>query len=420
MKALVTKRRKPEVVKVGNIAVKIYRRDKRHKLKDKEGKPTGEVVEYRVYEVEDFTTGRRRLHSFSDHEKAEKKANKIAEQLNTGKTVAAAMTDAQAASYGRGVELIRPTGATLETVCDTYARCYKEVGDRMLEACRFFKLHNADSLKPCTVRKAIDELVENRKKRGKSARYTGDLKARLDRFAESFAVEISTVTTADVQGWIDELEVAPQTAKNFRTVIGTLFAYAEARGYIIKGGNPINGVEAITANGGSIEIYTPEEITKLLKAASPDFLPFIALGAFAGLRSAEIERLEWKDIDRAGGFITVAADKAKTRARRLVPLTPNLAQWLAKYASNEGKVWKATTNDLQDARAATVTAAGIPWKDNGARHSFISYRLAALQDVNKVALEAGNSPAVIFKHYRELVKPDAAQTWFAIVPEVKK
>lgn len=419
MKTKSAKRRKPETVKVGNIAVKIYRRDKRHKLKDDKGKPTGEIAFYRVFEVEDFTTGRRRLQSFSDHDKAVAKANQIAEQLSTGKALAAALTNAEAASYGRGVELIRPTGATLETACDTYARCYKEVGDRIFEACQFFKLHQVDAIKQRTVQQTITELIEHKEKRKKSKRYVGDLKARLNRFAESFAVDISTITTADVQGWLDELEVAPQTAKNFRTVIGTLFAFAEARGYIMRGGNPVEAVEAITANGGSIEIYTPTEIAKLLKAASPDFLPFIALGAFAGLRSAEIERLEWKDIDRASGYITVAADKAKTRARRLVPLLPNLAQWLADYTSNEGKVWKATTNDLQDARAVTVSAAGIPWKDNGARHSFISYRLAELQDVNKVALEAGNSSAVIFKHYRELVKPEAAKAWFAIVPEAK-
>jgi hypothetical protein len=39
-------------------------------------------------------------------------------------------------------------------------------------------------------------------------------------------------------------------------------------------------------------IFTPSEIGKLLAVASPAFLPCLAIGAFAGLRSAEIERLE--------------------------------------------------------------------------------------------------------------------------------
>jgi hypothetical protein len=51
------------------------------------------------------------------------------------------------------------------------------------------------------------------------------------------------------------------------------------------------------------------------------------------------------------------------------------------------------------------------------RHSFISYRLAEIQDAAQVALEAGNSPNMVFKHYREIVKPDVAKAWFAIRPD---
>ena len=45
--------------------------------------------------------------------------------------------------------------------------------------------------------------------------------------------------------------------------------------------------------------------------------------------------------------------------------------------------------------------------------------MAEIEDVAKVALEAGNSPQMIFQHYRELVQPKEAKTWFGIGP-VKK
>ena len=79
-------------------------------------------------------------------------------------------------------------------------------------------------------------------------------------------------------------------------------------------------------------------------------------------------------------------------------------------------MWQGTTNALRDARAATVKASGVAWKSNACRHSYISYRLAEIQDAAKVALEAGNSPNVVFKHYRELVKPADALKWFAVSP----
>jgi integrase len=145
-------------------------------------------------------------------------------------------------------------------------------------------------------------------------------------------------------------------------------------------------------------------------------LPVIALGAFAGIRTAEIERLDWQDINLAEKFIVISADKAKTASRRIVPIVPNLAQWLAPYATQTGKMWKSTSCDLRFARAVCVKAAKTPWKSNGLRHSFISYRLADIQNAAQVALEAGNSPNVVFRHYRELVKPSTAKAWFSIQP----
>ena len=57
------------------------------------------------------------------------------------------------------------------------------------------------------------------------------------------------------------------------------------------------------------------------------------------------------------------------------------------------------------------------WQKNALRHSFISYRVADTQNVNQTALECGNSPSIIFKHYRELVRPAEAKKWFGIAPE---
>ena len=69
-------------------------------------------------------------------------------------------------------------------------------------------------------------------------------------------------------------------------------------------------------------------------------------------------------------------------------------------------------NDL-----AAKESVGLKWKRNALRHSFISYRVAQTQNVAQTALEAGNSPQIIFSNYRELVKPADPVKWFAIEPE---
>jgi integrase len=399
-----------QTVTVGNAAVKIYRR----------GRGRGKARRW-VFEVVDHTRGPglRRLRGFGDYREAHAEAKRLAEQLATGEAAAAQMLGSEAASYGRALELLRPTGLSLELAAASVAKSFEILqGDNMVEAARFFSQHRVDRLVRRTVAEVVAELVEAKKSRGKSARYVRNLSNQLTRFAESFAVDISNVTGPDIQNWLDRLKVAPRTAKNFRGTLYTFFAFAEARAYILRGSNPVATVEQISTKGdGAIEIYSPAEIRALLAAAPREFLPVVAIGAFAGVRTAEIERLEWRDIDLAGGLIHISAAQAKTRSRRLVPIVPNLAQWLAPYAGQRGKVWKGDANDLQEARAESVAKSGVGWKHNALRHSAISYRLAAIQDVAQVALEAGNTPNVIFKNYRELVRPEAARTWFAVTPE---
>jgi hypothetical protein len=59
---------------------------------------------------------------------------------------------------------------------------------------------------------------------------------------------------------------------------------------------------------------------------------------------------------------------------------------------------------------------GVTMKRNGLRHSFVSYRLAITHNANQVALEAGHSADVLFRHYRELCTEAEAFRWFAIAP----
>jgi integrase len=143
------------------------------------------------------------------------------------------------------------------------------------------------------------------------------------------------------------------------------------------------------------------------------------------LRTAEIERLAWEDIDLAGRMIKIGASKSKTASRRIVPIHDNLAAWLAPYAARQGKVWAddpvTFVNRERQAAAATADAEAklkpVKWQRNGLRHSYASYRFAQIGDAGRVAGELGNSAAVVHKHYRELVKLADAQRWFAVKPE---
>jgi integrase len=72
-----------------------------------------------------------------------------------------------------------------------------------------------------------------------------------------------------------------------------------------------------------IGILTPAEFARLLESASDETLPYWALGGFTGLRTAELERLDWQrsilifDSD----LVEVKATKQKPPHVGEVPLT---------------------------------------------------------------------------------------------------
>ena len=213
---------------------------------------------------------------------------------------------------------------------------------------------------------------------------------------------------------------SPKFRKHVLTATRQLVRHAVSRGWLAKGVVDFEIVETPRSKkAGAIAIFTPDELSALLAHAEPDLVPFLAIGAFAGLRSAEIERLDWREVDLVHGHIEVTAAKAKTASRRLAPLPDNLKAWLTQSHRKAGRVFEADTSAgrLTVRLQALAKRAGLEgWRKNALRHSFISYRVAAVQNVSQVALEAGNSPQMVFSNYREVVKAADASKWFGILP----
>jgi integrase len=98
-----------------------------------------------------------------------------------------------------------------------------------------------------------------------------------------------------------------------------------------------------------------------------------------------------------------------------VPIQPNLAAWLRPYAGLTGRVVPGGARRKLD---RVRKAAGLArWPKNGLRHSFASYRQAAIDDAPRVAAELGHtSPQMLYSTYRELVRPEEAERYWKIAP----
>src|ERR1700682_542428 len=149
---------------------------------------------------------------------------------------------------------------------------------------------------------------------------------------------LSDLTTAALDKWMGNLKLGATTKNDMRRVLGTCGNWAEKQGHLLKGGSPFPGMVRYKETKSAVSIFTPEQIANLLQKADDTLRPYLALGAFAGLRTAELQRWDWSEIDLNRGFITVAASKAKTRQRRLVPISQNLNLWLKPLRKASGPV----------------------------------------------------------------------------------
>jgi integrase len=272
--------------------------------------------------------------------------------------------------------------------------------------------------------------------------YRKALSHRIDRFAETYANKTARqITTSDVDAFLSGCG-GIESVKGYRSTLRAFY------NFLIEGGecekNPVRKGKTDEV-AYSVEILSPEQCARLLNACDADTLPSVAIGMFAGLRSSEIERLNWNKVNLVESVIILdSAVARKTGSRRVVPIHPTLSAWLQPYAKQSGMVhpsdfrnqfdrvrvkagFKPSFSKRNDDKLQALLKAAkgrreklTPWPSNCLRHTAISYAMADCRDHSKIATWAGNSPSVIKKHYDAQATPSAAVKFYAIIPDTSE
>jgi integrase len=287
----------------------------------------------------------------------------------------------------------------------------------ILEAAKYYQKHVLAYKSAPTVKEIVEKYVTDARQRNLRPRTIGDLCSKLNTFAADFGERrLSDIALDELREWVADDEWEPLTRINYLTKLSQLYLWAMRKRWADS--NLTEHIDRPKADDTTPEIFSVEQAETLLNhAADFELLPYVAIGFFAGVRTAELGRLNGKDINFETKAIRIGADVAKKRSQRIVDMQPALRAWLEPYRDALQAGANIIGTNFQRDRNRLVEAARLDeWKANGLRHSFGSYHFAMFRNDGETAHQMGNSVVMVHKHYKALVTREAAEKYWALRP----
>src|ERR1043166_769220 len=124
--------------------------------------------------------------------------------------------------------------------------------------------------------------------------------------------------------------VAPSTVNKGIKILKASFNNAVAKRQLEF--SPAEHVASVDGEEGTRRPFTDAELSKLLKAAEPDWRTMILTAFYTGLRLRDCANLTWQNIELHTGTINVKTEK--TERRQVLPIAEPLSKHLSKLAGD--------------------------------------------------------------------------------------
>ena len=280
-----------------------------------------------------------------------------------------------------------------------------KVGAGFSQAVEFFLSHAKLVREVVTLGEWVERALEMKRASGARESYLGALRVVWRGFARGReAVKLGDVARVDLESWLAGGGWARRTQASKLGDLRALFSMAENADLISV--NVTKGVEVrVLRDETEVSCMTPVQargLMEVMRNHAPDFLAYVALGLFAGLRTVEIEKLGAGDIQLDDGIVVVSGASAKTRARRVVRLSENAVAWLRVWM--KGGCGAVLPFSWERRWAALREMAGwkLPWPKNVMRHTAASMHFAAHGDEAALKTMLGHhaSEDTLHRHYR--------------------
>jgi integrase len=141
---------------------------------------------------------------------------------------------------------------------------------------------------------------------------------------------LAHITSRDILAFRDKITNAGKSARTANLsvkVISAGFNAAMRQRHIPS--NPCTALKNLTIDTEEKGTFTPEQISKLLRAAEGDWRGAILLGFYTGARITDVANMRWEAIDLERGAVSFIPSKTKKGRKAItVPLHPDLQKAL--------------------------------------------------------------------------------------------
>ena len=284
----------------------------------------------------------------------------------------------------------------------------------------YLKFHERTSQNPQTFSEVWALWYATVQERQLSSRYYQTLRNHKNTWEPEFGKRfIDTIAPEEYLAFLGRSKYSPKSKRNLFCTLSSLLRWAAKKNqrYISKDKTEMEP-NFPSEKEVTVEFYTPDELCAIFAATEPRLLAYTALMAFGGTRSSEAShrKLTRHNILPAERMIRLGPEITKTGTGRALNIPDNLQVWLDRFAPEKGPISKTVKINPPD--KDVLKLCGVETKDNALRHSFCSYHIALHRNSELTAEVAGNSPAMLRKHYKALVSTVAAEQWFNITPDV--
>ena len=185
-----------------------------------------------------------------------------------------------------------------------------------------------DTILTPSVEKYLKDWLTNIEAKNSSAtaeRYGHTVDLFLEYLKDRANLPITAITAAHIEGflsWRLNQNVAPKTAIVDIKTLNVVFHRAERYAVILK--NPVTAVELPKAVSSEREIFTDDDVKKLLDTAGykSEWFTLILMGIFTGARLGDCARMKWDNVNFQERMLTYEQKKTGKVVR--VPLVDDL------------------------------------------------------------------------------------------------